>query len=383
MKTLLLLLAILVSIKALAQPTDQYAAFSAQKKSILLSTGITMKYIDTGKANGTPVIFLHGITDTGRSFQTTIEELKKINNQLRIIVPDLRGHGGTSLPDKNKCAGAPENCLNPADFALDIIALMDQKQIAKAHFVGHSMGSIISQELALKYPDRVSSLVLIGTFVNGKESRAIHEFLQAGIIDGKFKPVLAKRPNFSWPKDAYTLTARDLGPEVTNFLKENWVTEIATNPAYLAAIYPETIDVPLGTWIGMVKALGKMDNREALANLKAPTLVLHASQDMMILQSDQEHIKSALTQAAKNNGTTNFFKMYGKIPLPASGIQENDLGHNLQWAVPQQIAADVAAFIKNGSPVANLTYVNPQNTKQVLTDENQSNIIIFRQESKF
>ncbi|MDQ3291280.1 MAG: alpha/beta hydrolase [Bacteroidota bacterium] len=380
MKKLLFFLIVLLSVRAFAQPTHKYAAFNAQKKSIVLSTGIIMKYIDTGKADGTPVIFLHGITDSGRSFQTTIDELLKINNQLRIIVPDLRGHGGTSLPDKTKCAGAPENCLNPSTFAADIIALMDQKQIAKAHFVGHSMGSIISQELALKHPNRVNSLVLIGTFVNGKDCRAIHEFLQAGIINGKFKPLLAKRPDFSLPKDAYTLTSRDLGSEITKFLKENWVTEIATDPAYLAAIFPETIDVPLGTWIGMVKALGKMDNREALANLKTPTLVLHAIQDMMILHSDQEQVKSALAQAAKNNGTTSFFKIYGKLPLPASGIQENDLGHNLHWAVPRQVAADVDAFIKNGSPVADLTYVNPKNTKQVITDKNQSNIIVFQQE---
>lgn len=85
-------------------------------------------------------------------------------------------------------------CIDhPADFASDVVALMNQINIFKVHIVGHSMGSVIAWELALNYANRVSSMVLIGTFVNGKECPRIHDFMIATMIEGKLKPALEKR----------------------------------------------------------------------------------------------------------------------------------------------------------------------------------------------
>ncbi len=190
---------------------------------------------------------------------------------------------------------------------------------------------------------------------------------------------MEKRKNFRWPSDAYSVTPKELGPEVTGFLKENWVTEIATDEAYLEAIYQETIQVPVGTWIGMFKALGKVDNREAMANVKVPLLVLKASQDMLVPEPDQAQVKAALEKASQRHGTKIIYKTYGKIPLPASGYQENDLGHNLPWAAPKQVAADISAFINDGYPVADISFVNPDNPKQILTETTHVNIIDFQQ----
>ncbi len=377
MTKMMCLVALCIVTRAFGQTADRFTAFRAQKKSIVLATGITMKYIDTGNPTGTPVILLHGSTDTGRSFEPTIEELVRINGDLRIIAPDLRGHGETTLPDEKACAGAPELCFTPAAFAADIIALMDRQHIGKAHFVGHSMGSVIAQELALKHANRVQSVVLIGTFVNGKECRSIHDFMIATIIEGQFKPVLQSRKHFTWPRDAYRVTPEELGPRVTGFLKANWVVEMATEVALLDAIYRETIRVPVGTWIGMMTALGKVDNRAALRDLRVPALVLHACQDMVITAPDQAQVKAALRAAAQRHGTPIIYKTYGKTPLPASGQQESDLGHNLQWAAPRQVAADVSAFIRSGVPVVNLPYINPKNVNEVLTEAGNADIVSY------
>ncbi len=375
MKKIICLLAVWASTYALGQPAYQSQGFSALKKSVILNTGIRMKYIDTGNAAGTPVILLHGSTDTGRSFGPAMEELTRINGALRIIAPDLRGHGETSLPDSSRCASAPELCFSPTDFARDIIALMDQLSIAKSHLVGHSMGSIIAQELALTHPDRLHSVVLIGTFVNGKACRAIHDFLQATVLEEQFKPALLERQGSRWPQDAYRVTPSALGPAVVTFLRENWVVELGADTAYLQAIYQETIRVPLGTWIGMIKALGKVDNRERLKDLTLPTLVLFPIQDMIVPAPDQQQVKTALQQAATRHGTRIFYKTYGKTPLPASGVQESDFGHNLQWAAPTQVAADISSFIENGVPVSNRSYLHNRN--QVVTDSHRTNIITF------
>jgi non-heme chloroperoxidase len=379
MKKLLGMMAMGICFIAVGQPAYKHAAFNAQKQSVNLRTGITMKYIDTGNRQGTPVLLLHGYTDSGRSYERTIEELTRLNSRLRVIVPDLRGHGETSMPDADKCAGAPEKCFTPADFASDIIAFMDQLNVPKAHIVGHSMGSIIAQELALKHTGRVSSLVLIGTFVNGKECAGIHEFMQPVMINGKLKAAFTRRPHAQWPKDAYAVTPAELGPEITGFLQENWVVEMATDPAYLDAILRETIHVPVGTWVGVIAALGKIDNREAMTELQVPTLVLNASQDMVVPEADQIPVKTSLQQAAARYGTPIIYKTYGKIPLPDSGIQDSDLGHNLQWAVPRQVAADISAFIRERYPVAEISYINPDDKSRIITEKSSGNIIDFRQ----
>jgi pimeloyl-ACP methyl ester carboxylesterase len=377
MKMIICLLALWASTHAWGQPAHQSPAFSALKKTVILPTGIRMKYIDTGNAAGMPVILLHGSTDTGRSFGPAMEELTRIDGTLRIIAPDLRGHGETSLPDSSGCAGAPELCFTPTDFARDILALMDGLGIAETHLVGHSMGSIIAQELALTQPGRVRSVVLIGTFVNGKTCRAIHDFLQATVVDEQFKSALLQRPGFRWPRDAYRVTPSALGPAVKTFLRENWVVEMGVDAAYLQAIYQETIRVPLGTWIGMIKALGTVDNRERMADLTVPTLVLFPIQDVMVPALDQQQVKTALQGASTRHGTPIFYKTYGKTPLPASGRQESDFGHNLQWAAPKQVAADIASFVQTGVPVFDLSYLHPENPKQVVTYPHHANIITF------
>ena len=378
MKTILLALALAIPILVWGQPTDKYTAFNAQKKSISLRTGIVMKYAEAGNPLGTPVILLHGYTDSGRSFQLMMDALVKESAQLRVIAPDLRGHGKTSMPDSILCSENPETCFAPADFAADVIALMDQLAIPRAHLVGHSMGSIVAQEIVLNYSGRVNSLVLIGTFVSGKACSACPVLSE--LVEQNWRAELEKRPGFRWPADAWALTVNDLDEEATGFLQNFWVVDPVAKDAFVQAILPETANVKLGVWIGVIKALAQMDNREALKNLKKPTLILWATQDNAFpAEPDQQHVKEAFQSAAATNGTRIVYKTYGKTPLPASGMQESDLGHNLHWGAPDEVAADIASFIQTGFPTPGLPYANPNNLKQVLIGITDSNITTWGQ----
>jgi pimeloyl-ACP methyl ester carboxylesterase len=378
MKTILLSLALSLPLFAWSQQTDPFAAFSAQKKSVTLRTGITMKYAEAGNPLGTPVILLHGYTDSGRSFQFVLPALEKENPQLRIIAPDLRGHGESSMPDSAECIENLENCFEPADFAADIIALMDQLNIPRAFIVGHSMGSAVAQELALNHSGRVNGLVLIGTFVNGEACSACPVLSE--LVEQNWRAELEKRPGFHWPADAWSLTPNDVGEEAMAFLQNFWVVDPVAADAFVQAILPETANVKLGTWIGVIKALQQMNNYEALKNLKKPTLILWATQDNAFpTEPDQQWVKEAFQAAAQTNGTRVIYKTYGKTPLPASGMQESDLGHNLHWGAPDEVAADIAAFIQTGMPTPGLPYANPDNIKQVLIEITNSNITTWGQ----
>jgi pimeloyl-ACP methyl ester carboxylesterase len=334
----------LSSLSAIGQPVASPS--DTQKKSAVLKTGIVMKYVDTGHAAGIPVLLLHGYTDTSRSFQLIIEELTKINSNFRIIAPDLRGHGETSMPDADFCRDNPEKCFSPEQFAADVIDLMNQLKLRKVYLVGHSMGSVIAQVLALQHPSRINSMVLIGTFVDGKEVDAIHDFLIGDMIEGKWKPMLEQRPGFKWPRDAWSLTPRDLEATTGNFLMDNWVVEPAAEPSFLESIYHETMDIPLGTWIGVIKALDKMDNRAALKRLDVRTLIIRADKDTFILASDHEAVRSAFVSAAGARNTPIEFRTYHKPTLSYAGVP-CDLGHNLHWGAAVSIAEDINRFFSN------------------------------------
>src|SRR6202142_451971 len=70
-----------------------------------------------------------------------------------VLAPDLPGHG--------RSTGAPLPTI--AEMADWTAALLDANGAAKAHLIGHSMGSLIALETAARHPARVSALSLIGT----------------------------------------------------------------------------------------------------------------------------------------------------------------------------------------------------------------------------
>jgi pimeloyl-ACP methyl ester carboxylesterase len=70
-----------------------------------------------------------------------------------VLVPDLPGHGRSAGP-------ALRTIAEMADWTA---ALLDSAAAARAHLIGHSMGSLIALEMAARHPGKVSALSLIGT----------------------------------------------------------------------------------------------------------------------------------------------------------------------------------------------------------------------------
>src|SRR5580693_9718070 len=70
-----------------------------------------------------------------------------------VLAPDLPGHGRSQGP-------ALTTIAEMADWTA---ALLDAAKAAKAHLIGHSMGSLIALETAARHPEKVSALSLIGT----------------------------------------------------------------------------------------------------------------------------------------------------------------------------------------------------------------------------
>lgn len=111
---------------------------------------IRFHYLDSG--SGRPFIFQHGL---GGDVNQTAEvyDLPSAPQGIRFIALDCRAHGETYPP-------GPEDKISFSSFADDVIALMKHLGVQSALVGGISMGAGISLNLALRYPERVSGLVL-------------------------------------------------------------------------------------------------------------------------------------------------------------------------------------------------------------------------------
>lgn len=100
------------------------------------------------KGVGTPLLLLHGITDSGLCWGRTADALAE---NYTVYAPDLRGHGKSD---------APPSGYAYADYAADAVALLRLRGPANAVVLGHSLGACIGMFIAAEYPDAVSKLIL-------------------------------------------------------------------------------------------------------------------------------------------------------------------------------------------------------------------------------
>jgi pimeloyl-ACP methyl ester carboxylesterase len=319
-----------------------------------------MSYLEAGDPSGPAVLMLHGYTDTRLSFQGTIEHLVRLRPDLRLIAPDLRGHGRTSMPSMHAYRHAPERAFAMSDFAADLFGLLDAKGIRRASVVGHSLGSFIAQEMALMHPSRIAQIVLIGSSAKVSGNTVIAQGVLGQIVEGTWGKALEAR-GMTFPDDAYLLTPLDVDPHVEPWLVQNWLNEPLARPELLAQIAADCARIPLGTWVGVARAALQMDNRERLKALKTPALVLWAIQDGICPERpDQETLIAALAAASERTGVHYAFECFGERPLPPPGVTEDDLGHNFHWAIPEQVARSVARFLeRRRAPVTSWSARSP------------------------
>jgi pimeloyl-ACP methyl ester carboxylesterase len=120
-----------------------------------------MAYLDVGQ--GPVILFGHSYLWNSAMWAPQVEALSQ---SFRCIVPDMWGHGQSE--------GAPHSTVNLGDYAKQLLALMDELNIDQFSVVGLSLGGMWGAELATLAPSRVTSLVLLDTFV-GLEPQVANE----------------------------------------------------------------------------------------------------------------------------------------------------------------------------------------------------------------
>lgn len=346
--------------------------FNQPRCTIQLSTGITMRYLEVGPTRGPVIFLLHGYTGSNMDWARVVPVLHALLRDADIIVPDLRGHGESSMPAGDACRPAPETCFQWKQFAADIVAFMNARHIRKAAIVGHSMGTLVAQELGLSYPQRVSRLVLISTAAAGQEPAV--ESLLNDVVEGWWQGAFTAQ-GYSWPDGVYNVSP-GIGvsaPDFRDFIAQFDGSAVAP-PWFLNQVQPAAAATPLGTWIGALKNIYAADNTERLDHLTVPTLVLYATQDDIFTRADEQTLIDSLTTAAAGHGSF-WWKQYGELPPPASG-EQTDLGHELIWEAPDGVAADITKYLEDGQPTRTLYHTDyPNDIHRILAEPGRAVLI--------
>ena len=116
---------------------------------------LSVHVLDWG-GDGTPMLALHGLASSGHWYRRVAPYLSQ---EYRIVAPDQRGHGATTQ--------APTG-YDWQTLAEDAVRVLDHFEMERAVVLGHSWGGHVSSNLAMRFPDRVSRLVMIdGGFQDG------------------------------------------------------------------------------------------------------------------------------------------------------------------------------------------------------------------------
>lgn len=216
---------------------------------------------------GEPLVLIAGLglDLTGWMFQTP-----EFSKKYRVIVFDNRGVGRTDAPD------TPYSIKMMAD---DTAGLLDALDIEKAHILGLSMGGFIAQELALKHPQRVKSLILATT--------------------GAIEPSLAKHVVDTWVR----MFREGVSPEtlIRDFVSWVFTDKFFENPeqvqmvidAMLANPYPQ----PAYAFARQAAADMEHNTRDRIDQITAPTLVLVGKEDIICPVKLSEELATGIPNA--------------------------------------------------------------------------------------
>jgi pimeloyl-ACP methyl ester carboxylesterase len=112
--------------------------------------GVGIEYQVTGE--GRPVVLLHGFPDSGRLWRHQVPALAAAGFQ--VVVPDLRGYGRSGKPEA-------VDAYSLMLLAGDVMAVLADLEIARAHVVGHDWGAALAWGLASLAPGTVDHLVAL------------------------------------------------------------------------------------------------------------------------------------------------------------------------------------------------------------------------------
>lgn len=259
-------------------------------KKIHLTNTKKVSYIEVGDSFGIPVILLHGLGDSCRTFELL---LRHFPERIRAIAYTQRGHDGIDTSDTS---------YKVSDFEADLLQFMDAANIEKAFILGASSGGFAARKFASHYPKRTLGLILLGTASS-----------------------LGDKPEIIHTMESKISTLRD--PVSPNFV-ESLNDGLYTKPvpaSFLKRLYKDSQKIPARVWKETAANLLKEKFPSQLHLIKASTLIVCGGKDTIATREDQERLAGAIADVRLT-------------VFP-------QLAHMLYWEDPESVANEITAFI--------------------------------------
>ncbi|MFC4500995.1 MULTISPECIES: alpha/beta fold hydrolase [Streptomyces] len=253
--------------------------------------GASLAYDDEGPRDGgaVPLVFVHGWTANRRRWD---HQIAHFSGRRRVIRLDLRGHG--------ESGGAGVRTVE--ELAKDLLAVLDQLKIERCVLVGHSMGGMIAQTVALSHPDRVERMVLVGSIARMTFSRG-RGLLMAASTLVPFKLFVATNIQRAFapghPKD-----------EIRAYIRSS-------------------ADTPREVVMTLYGAMRAFDVLDRVGEIRTPTLMVHGYYDVQLPVGQMLRMAKA---------------------YPDATVRILDAGHELPVEKPAELTAAIEAFVNQSSP---------------------------------
>ncbi|MFJ5762560.1 alpha/beta fold hydrolase [Neobacillus sp. NPDC093182] len=219
---------------------------------ITTANGIDLYYEIHGE--GEPLLLIMGLSLSSKSWFRTIPALSK---QYKVIVFDNRGVG---------LSGKPNSPYSIELMADDAKAVLDATGVESAHIYGISMGGMIAQRLALKYPERIRSLIL-GCTTSGGEKH-VQPSAEVSML------MLSRASSTATPEEMAWATAPILYSQ----------SFIENRRDLIAEDIQRRIEIPVLPYAYMLQlqACLSHDTYNEIHQIKAPVLVIHGDEDRLV-----------------------------------------------------------------------------------------------------
>lgn len=254
-----------------------------------------------GNPDGIPVILIHGFSFGAVSFKN---QIGSITSDLRLIAPDLRGHGLSAKP------WTPDAYNSSKVWADDLKAIMDELEIKKPILVGWSFGGFVIMNYLRHYETQsVSGVILTGSL--------------AGLTD-RPPPPEPDDNDMPPPKgDGRADNYHDL------FMNIDWLARIMTQEAPSRHVQTQKMMTLAMTPPLVKRAMAGMplDNRDLAETLDIPILLIHGDKDGSI---PSDYVQKAVKV----------------LPNAASKLYAGGVGHSAFEERPEQFNQDLLKFAK-------------------------------------
>jgi pimeloyl-ACP methyl ester carboxylesterase len=222
---------------------------------------VTLSVLEAG-VGGEPLMLVHGFTGSKEDFAAEVVRLAGLG--FHVVAPDHRGHGDSDHPDT-------EDAYTFETFAADLIDLAGALGWQTFDLLGHSMGGMIVQHVALSHPHRVTRLVLMDTH-HGPVEGLDEQLLELGIELARTQGLEVIQEVVKLGRDPLASPAHTrLCEEVPGY--EEWCDAkfLRSSPAMFSSMLRRFAETP--------------DRLALLSEVACPTLVLVGELDAPFLEA--------------------------------------------------------------------------------------------------